>query len=86
MGVANAAAKVIWLQLLLHELGVSQSPSIVICDNLGATYLLVNSIRHSCSKHVEIDIHFVRVYVANGVLDVQFVSTKDQLADTLLSL
>ena len=55
---------------------------LVLCDNLGATYFSVNPIRHSCSKHVEIDIHFVWD-VANGVLDVRFVSTKDQLVDIL---
>ena len=38
------------------------------------------------SKHVKIDIHFVRDYVANGVLDVQFVITKDQLADIITKL
>jgi len=80
-GVANAATEVVWLQWLLRELGVPQSPLIVLCDNLGATYLSVNLIRHPRSKHVEIDIHFVRDYVANGVLNVRFVSTKNQLAD-----
>ena len=85
-GVANAAAVVVWLQSLLRELGVPQSLPIVLCDNLGATYLSINHIRHSRSKHVEIDIHFVRDYVANGVLDVWFVSTKDQLVDILTKL
>jgi len=82
-GVTNAAEEVIWLQSLLRELGVPQSPPIVLCDNFGATYLSISPIRHSRSKHVKIDIHFVRDYIANGVLDVRFVSTKDQLADIL---
>ena len=71
------------MQSLLCELGVLQSPPIVLCDSLGAAYLSVNPIRHSRSKHVEIDIHFVRDYVANGVMNVWFVSTKDQLAEIL---
>jgi len=82
--VVNAAADVIWLQSLLLELGVPQSLSIVLCDNLGATYLTINPIRHSRSKHVEIDVHFVRDYVANGVLNIRFVSAKDQLVDILI--
>ena len=55
----------------------------MVSDNLGVTYLSINPIHHSRSNHVEIDIHFVWDYVANGVLDVRFVSTKDQLADIL---
>ena len=83
IGMTNAAAEIVWLQSLLHKLGVSQSPPIVLYDNLVATYLSINPIRHLRSKHVEIDIHFVRDYVANEVLDVRFLSTKDQLADIL---
>jgi len=83
IGMANAAAEVVWLQSLLREFEFSQSSPIVLCDNLSATYLSVNHIHHSYSKHVEIDIHFVRDYVANRVLNVWFVSTKDQLADIL---
>ena len=85
-GVVNVAAEVVWLRSLLHEFGVQQSPLIVLCDNLGATYLSVNPIRHSRSKQVEIDIHLVRDYVANELLDVRFVSTKDQLADILIKV
>ena len=81
--MANAATEVVWLQSLLRELELSQFPPIVLCDNLGAIYLSINLIRHFRSKHVVIDINFVRDYVANGVLNVQFVSTKDQLADIL---
>ena len=82
-GMANAAAEVIWLQSLLREFGVPQSPPLVLCDNLSAAYLSINLIRHSHSKHVETDIHFMRDYVTNGVLNVRFVSTKDQQADIL---
>ena len=84
--VANTTAEVVWLQLLLYELGLPQSPPIILCDNLGTIYLSVNSIRHLCSKHVEIDIHFMQDYTANGALNVRFVSTKDQLADILTTV
>jgi len=81
--VANTTAEVVWLQSLLRELGLLQSSPIVLCDSLDATYLSVNPIRHSRSKKVEIDIHYVRDYITSEVLDVRFVSTKDQLADIL---
>ncbi|PHT52590.1 hypothetical protein CQW23_07052 [Capsicum baccatum] len=46
-------------------------------------YLALNPVQHARTKHVEIDIHFVREKVAAGVLQVQYVPTQDQLADLL---
>ena len=80
--MANATAELVWVQSLLGELGVSvtQVPCLW-CDNLGATYLAANPVFHARAKHIEIDFHFVRERVANGQLQIRFVSSKDQLAD-----
>jgi hypothetical protein len=51
------------------------------CDNLGATYLTANPVFHARTKHIEVDFHFVREKVAQGALDVRFVSSADQVAD-----
>jgi hypothetical protein len=48
---------------------------------LGATYLSANPIFHARTKHIEVDFHFVRERVAQGLLKIQFVSTGDQVAD-----
>lgn len=81
-GLADASAEVTWLVSLLRELRIHlSSPPRLWCDNLGATYLCANPIFHARTKHVEIDYHFVRDKVASGELAVQFISSKDQLAD-----
>ncbi|XP_019173195.1 PREDICTED: uncharacterized protein LOC109168598 [Ipomoea nil] len=81
-GLADASAEVSWLVSLLVEMGLRlSSPPRLWCDNLGATYLCANPVFHARTKHVEIDYHFVRDKVASGNLAVQFISTKDQLAD-----
>jgi hypothetical protein len=36
---------------------------------------------HARTKHIEIDFHFVRERVADRLLDVKFISSKDQVAD-----
>lgn len=58
-------------------------PPTLWCDNLGATYLLVNLVLHSRTKAcgLTLDYHFVRECVAANSLRVSFVSSKDQLAD-----
>jgi hypothetical protein len=51
------------------------------CDNLRATYLTANPVSHARTKHIEIDFHFVRERVAEGALQVKFISSSDQLVD-----
>lgn len=80
--LADVAAEVTWVVSLLRELGVgSLSVPKLQCDNLGATYMCANPVFHARTKHIEIDYHFVRDKVATGELQVNFVSTKDQLAN-----
>jgi hypothetical protein len=79
--LANATMEIICLQTLLDELGVSHPPVAALwCDNLGATYLSANPIFHACTKHIEVDYHFVQERVARKQLDIQFISTNDQVA------
>lgn len=82
--IADATAELIWIRVLLKELGISlpRSPSLW-CDNLGATYLCANPIFHRRMKHVEVDYHFVREQVSKGLLDVRSISTNDQVADIM---
>ena len=51
------------------------------CDNLGATSLSSNPVFHAPTKHIEVDYHFVRERVANKMLDVRIITSKDQIAD-----
>jgi histone deacetylase 1/2 len=82
--IANAAAELIWFKSILYELGLPPQHSPTLwCDNIGATYLTSNPKFHARTKHIEIDVHFVRDQVSNKELVVKFISSKDQLADAL---
>jgi len=81
--VANTT-ELLWIRALLQELGIRlSSPPTLWCDNIGATYMSVNSVFHGRTKHVEIDFHFVRDHVANKSLDIYFIPSSDQLVDVL---
>jgi hypothetical protein len=49
--------------------------------NIGATYLSSDPVFHICTKHIEVDYHFVRERVSQKLLHIKFTSSKDQLAD-----
>jgi hypothetical protein len=80
--VANVVAESCWLRQLLQELHrpIARS-TIVYCDNVSAMYLSSNPVQHQRTKHVEIDLHFVRDRVALGEARVLHVPTSSQYAD-----
>jgi hypothetical protein len=74
--VANGVVEASWLRQLLAELHTTPSRSALIyCDNVSAVYLSTNPIQHQRTKHVEIDLHFVRDRVAMGEVQVLHVPT-----------
>ncbi|GJX61652.1 ribonuclease H-like domain-containing protein [Tanacetum coccineum] len=81
-GVANVVAETCWLRNLLHELHTPlSSATLVYCDNVSAVYLSSNPVQHQHTKHIEIDIHFVRDLVATGQVRVLHVPSCYQFAD-----
>ncbi|GJV78719.1 ribonuclease H-like domain-containing protein [Tanacetum coccineum] len=75
-GVANAVAETSWICSLLRELHTPLfTTTLVYCDNVSAVYMSANPVQHQRTKHIKIDIHFVRDKVAAGhvrVLHVPF--------------
>ena len=82
--LSSTAAEIDWIKQLLKFLHISTSGTPTLyCDNLSAIALTCNPVQHQRTKHIEIDIHFVRERVAKGHLLVQFVSSLEQFADIL---
>nr|GEU75231.1 ribonuclease H-like domain-containing protein [Tanacetum cinerariifolium] len=71
--VSNIVAETSWIRNLLREL---QTPlftvTLVYCDNVSVVYMSANAMQHQCSKHIEIDIHFVRDKVTADVNHINF--------------
>jgi hypothetical protein len=82
--VANAVAECTWLRQLLIELSCPvDKATVVFCDNVSAVYLSANPVHHRRTKHIELDIHFVREQVALGRIRVLHVPTSQQFADIM---
>jgi hypothetical protein len=80
--VANAVAEASWLRQLLLELHTPLCrATVVFCDNISTVYMSSNPVQHQRTKHIEIDLHFVRDQVALGHVKVLHVPTSSQYAD-----
>ncbi|GJW39936.1 ribonuclease H-like domain-containing protein [Tanacetum coccineum] len=83
-GVVNAVVETCWLRKLLRELHTSLPfATLVYCDQCckkSAVYLSSNPVQHQRTKHIEIDIHFVRDFVAAGRVRVLHVPSRYQYA------
>ena len=81
--VDNAVSKTCWIRNLLLELHCPiTTTTLIYCDNVSAAYLASNLVHHHRTKHIEIDIHFVREKVKRGDVRVFHVPTRYQIADT----
>ena len=67
--VANGVAEASWLRQLFQELRAPlRHATLVYCDNISAVYMTSNPVQHQRTKHIEIDLHFIRERVAVGDL------------------
>jgi hypothetical protein len=70
------------LRQLLHELQAPPSHcTLIYYDNINVVYLSTNPVQHQRTKHVKIDLHFIREKVAIGQVRVLHVLTASQFAD-----
>lgn len=53
------------------------------CDNKSTIALSANLVLHARTKHLELDLHFVRDKILSNSLSVRYVPTFDQIADIL---
>jgi len=87
IGQTNATKEAIWLKRLLDEvrpeLGLQAQATVIYCDNQGAIALAKNPQFHARTKHIDIQHHFVREKVNEGLVQLKYIDTNEQVADGL---
>ena len=57
------------------------TPIPIFYDNTSAISISKNPVMHSKTKHIPIKFHFLRYQVLNKVIKLEYIGTKDQIAD-----
>lgn len=80
--MASITCELKWLKGLLLCLGVDHSlPMRLFCDSKSALHIAQNPVFHERTKHIEVDCHYIRDAIQEGLLTTHHVSTTEQLAD-----
>nr|GEW35145.1 retrovirus-related Pol polyprotein from transposon TNT 1-94 [Tanacetum cinerariifolium] len=81
IAMSGCCAQIHWMRSQLTDYVFSFNMIPLYCDNRSAIALSCNNVQHSWSKHIDIQHHFIREQVKNGVLELYFVTMDYQLAD-----
>ncbi|QRV82277.1 Pol polyprotein/retrotransposon [Ceratobasidium sp. AG-Ba] len=84
VGMGHAAKEGVWITRMLSDLGVPlQEPITIFADNQSSMLLSDSEKLSSRTKHVDVQYHFVKEYVAQGKCRFEWVPTKLNTADVL---
>lgn len=82
MALSSASQELLWLTQLREEiLGNKFDPIEIFCDNRGCINLSTNRVLSPRVKHIDIRHHFLREKIEMGILKIQFIDTKNNIAD-----
>ncbi|CAJ2654342.1 unnamed protein product [Trifolium pratense] len=81
---ASCACQCLWLKNILSHLLVEQAGCVCInCDNSSSIKLSKNPIMHGRCKHIDVRYHFLRDLSRDGVIELKYCKSQDQLADIM---
>ena len=82
IAAAACCTQVLWMKQTLQDIQVNyEEPISILCDNTSAINISKNPVMHLKTKHIPIKYHFLREHVIDKHVKLEFVGTKEQVAD-----
>ena len=84
VGISELVKEILFAKQLLEDFGLElKLPVKVFVDNQSAIQMVRNNRSGAGTKHVNCRYHFVRELVADGMIEILFIRTKDNTSDIL---
>eukprot|EP00253_Pinus_taeda_P031200 PITA_31200 len=84
VAAASCCTQLLWMMQTLQDLQITCTPPIsIFCDNTSAISISKNLVMHSKTKHIPIKYHFLREQVLQQKVKLEYVPSKEQIADIL---
>jgi hypothetical protein len=82
IAATTCCTQVLWMKQTLTDIQVEyDEPIPIYCDNTSTISISKNPVMHSKTKHIPIKYHFLWEQVAEKNIRVEYVGTKEQVAD-----
>ena len=84
MATSHCTKEAVWLGQILVDVGyVQEGPTSIMCDKQGCITLANNPIHHYRTKHIDVQLHFIRERLENREICLKYCPTEDMIADVL---
>ena len=83
MALSDCSRQVVWVHMLLGELGYTLKPIPICSDNQGSIFIASNPITEKRSKHIGIRYHYIREVIRRKIVEVYFIEGEENPADLL---
>ncbi|RDX96210.1 Copia protein, partial [Mucuna pruriens] len=82
LAMAHGIGEGLWMTIILDNLKVKyEGPIKLFCDNNSAISIAYNPVQHDRTKHIQIDRHFIKEKLNNGLVVTTHVPTGLQVTD-----
>lgn len=82
ISASEATAQAIWLIFVLEDFGELQTEATPLqCDNTSAIAITKNPVFHQKTKHIDRRYHFIKDALQEGIIDLVYYPTGEQLVD-----
>nr|GFA58820.1 copia protein [Tanacetum cinerariifolium] len=82
VSLSACCAQILWMRTRLTNYGFHFNKILIYCDSKSAIAISCNPVQHSRTKHIAVRYHFLKEHVEKGTIELYFVKTDYQLADT----